>query len=104
MGEIYLARRHGASELCALKILHEHLNKDDDAARRFLREAEVCSLLAHANIARLIDAGRDADRMYLASEFVAGRDLEAILGGLGRARELMPAPLTLHIVITVLEA
>src|SRR5262245_36745080 len=75
---VQLARRHGADELCVLKTLHGHLASDGVAAARFLREAELASMLEHENIGRLLDAGRTGNLFYVALELIPGRDLRAL--------------------------
>ncbi len=104
MGEVFLARRHGAGELCVLKRLRPEVVDLPDARARFLREAEVCSLLSHPNIARLLDARIEGNEMFLAFEHVAGRDLEAIAKVRMRAKmSPMPIPLVVELGAAVLE-
>jgi serine/threonine protein kinase len=79
MGSVWLAERaDGAFERrVALKLplvgrLREHL------AARFLRERDILARLEHPHIARLYDAGVDADGLpFLAMEFVEGEPLIA---------------------------
>src|SRR5688572_10026731 len=79
MAEIFIAQRQGAEEICVVKLLHEHLAKDAVVSSRFLREAQVASLLGHKNIARLIDSKREQGLLYLAMEFIAGQDVESMM-------------------------
>ena len=56
MGVVYEARREGASEVVALKVVHPSF-ATPAAVRRFRREAELLATLDHPGIARFHDAG-----------------------------------------------
>ncbi|MEQ9497945.1 MAG: protein kinase [Deltaproteobacteria bacterium] len=99
MASVWLARREHSTQCCVVKVLHETLWEHDDHARRFQREAQVCALLDHPNIARLHDTGRLDTSWYLAMELVAGCDLERIL-----AERDLPFELTLAVAYQVLDA
>jgi serine/threonine-protein kinase len=74
MASVYEARRtDGAFEQrVALKVLRRGLDTDD-LIRRFVRERQILSSLAHPNIARLIDGGALTDgRPYLIMDLVDG--------------------------------
>lgn len=69
----------------ALKILHPHLALVREAAQRFRREAEACSMLNHPNIAAVYGYGLTATgQPYLAMEYVNGISLDAELTRCGR--------------------
>jgi len=76
MGQVWLARRaDGMYEAqAAIKLLRSDLPPLSFAAR-FARERAVLARLNHPAIARLLDAGMDADRAYLVLEHVPGRSL-----------------------------
>lgn len=73
MGVVWRAERSDADfrQVVALKLLHGGAHSGA-ATRRFLREWRVLARLQHPGIARLIDAGVDAGRPWLAMEFVDG--------------------------------
>ncbi|MBX3717355.1 MAG: protein kinase [Burkholderiales bacterium] len=79
MGTVWLARRaDGAFQReVALKLPHRHL-LDRGLAERMARERDILASLNDDRIARLYEAGFDADgRPYLALEFVAGTPIDA---------------------------
>jgi eukaryotic-like serine/threonine-protein kinase len=71
----------------AVKVLHEHLVRDDQIAARFLREGRVAARLHHAHILDVIDVGHDGGTAWLVMEFLEGHDLREELE---RAHRLTP--------------
>lgn len=72
MGAVFLGRDRSNDEIVALKVLSQHLIRDEKAARRFAKEARLLSTLRHPSIARLIEFNQADETMYLAMEFVPG--------------------------------
>jgi hypothetical protein len=58
MGTVYLAEQLSLKRDVALKIIAPHIAADQDAAERFLREAQIAGKLNHPNIIGIIDVGR----------------------------------------------
>jgi serine/threonine protein kinase len=75
MGQVFKARHQIMHRLVALKILRPEMLKNDDAPRRFLREAQAAARLNHPNIVTLYDAGDINGTFYLAMELIDGADL-----------------------------
>lgn len=78
MGSVWLAERaDGAYERrVALKLPRRAWS--EALAERLQREQRISARLEHAHIARLYDAGRDAQgRPFIAMEFVAGQPIDA---------------------------
>ncbi len=74
MGEVFLARRIDGTfdRTVAVKRVRPGLDSGE-VLSRFRRERRVLAALVHPNIARLIDAGADADGVpYLVMEYVDG--------------------------------
>ncbi|QHC21298.1 serine/threonine-protein kinase [Streptomyces sp. GS7] len=86
MGTVYLARREGAATQVALKTIHPELLDHAELLRRFEREAEVLAMVSGAYTARVLDAGVDAGRPYLAMELLDGRPLDVHLREQGPIR------------------
>ncbi|MBI4871147.1 MAG: protein kinase [Candidatus Riflebacteria bacterium] len=73
MGSVYRALWRTQNQVVALKRLHPGL--EGDVRKRFLREIEVVSQLAHPNIVRVLDFGEVGGLPYLAMEVVQGETL-----------------------------
>lgn len=84
LGEIWRATRASSADAVALKRIHTHLLRNNEARDQFAREQELAMALpAHPNVVRGVEAAAVADRPYLAMELVSGADLR---------RQLMPDP------------
>ncbi len=99
MATVYLASQHHPSRQVAIKVL------DPDVTtrltrRRFLREVEVVSNLAHPHIVPIFSAGSDDDLLYYVMPFIEGETLRHRIAREG------PLPLeeALHIVHDVADA
>jgi len=83
MGVVYLARDTIIDRRVALKTLR--LDVDPDASEefheRFFREARAAGRLNHPGIVTVHDIGEDAETglVYIAMEYVEGRDLKEVL-------------------------
>ena len=78
MGEVFLAEDPQIGRQVALKTVRveEGRAKEiEERKLRLLREARAAGRLLHPNIVTLFDAGEDGEILYLAFEFVEGRDL-----------------------------
>ena len=76
MGVVYLAEQEQPRRLCALKLI---LHKSDEALERFAREADLAARLHHPGVATVYAFGRHAEGAFLASEYVHGFSLRALL-------------------------
>ncbi len=87
MAEVFLARRRGAAGVqkrLVVKRIRPERAGDPRLLGLFVKEARLSMDLVHANIVPVFDFGRVGDALFLAMEFVDGRDLGAALQ---RARE-----------------
>jgi tRNA A-37 threonylcarbamoyl transferase component Bud32 len=75
MGEVWEADDTVLGRRVALKVLVEELAADDRATRRFVREARATARLAHPNVARVYDFGRDGGAPFLVMELLEGETL-----------------------------
>lgn len=76
MANVYLARDMILDRDVALKILRMDFNNDDEFIKRFNREAQSATSLAHSNIVSIYDVGEDGDIYYIVMEYVEGMTLK----------------------------
>ncbi|MGQ0735881.1 MAG: protein kinase domain-containing protein [Acidobacteriota bacterium] len=79
MGEVYRARDEHLERDVALKVLPPGAVGDEQARRRFRKEALALSRLNHPNIATVHDFSTEADLDFLVMEYVEGDTLSAKL-------------------------
>ena len=85
VGSVYRASHRDLRIPIAVKVLHEHFQRDLEFCRRFHAEALAASRLDHPNLMRVLDFGQEADGLlYLAMEHLDGKCLADILE-VGRA-------------------
>ena len=69
---VYKAEDTRLERTVALKVLAAHLLTDEDAKRRFQREAKAAAALDHSNIATVFEIGEDNGQSFIALQFVDG--------------------------------
>src|SRR5437773_2526434 len=79
MGEVYLARDERLGRKVALKLLPEHMTANEAQLSRFKTEARAASALNHPNILTVYEIGTEANRQFIATEFIEGVTLRALL-------------------------
>ena len=78
LGEVWRAQR--GDERAAVKRLHTHLVRNDEARATFATEQRLATTLPHhPNVIHASEASDVGGRPYLAMEFVAGADLRRIV-------------------------
>ncbi len=93
MAEVFEATRPGVDgfELpVAVKRILPHLLETEDFGEMFQQEANVASRLHHGNICQVYSLGRDHETLYMALEYVDGKDLQTLSGRLREVGERMP--------------
>jgi serine/threonine-protein kinase len=99
--QAYLADHRNGCKV-VLRVLHEHLSRDEVMAARFRREAYVANAIAHPAIVKVIDDDVLPDgRTVLVTDPVEGESLEDIRLAFGGR---LPLDLALELLIQVLEA
>jgi eukaryotic-like serine/threonine-protein kinase len=76
MANVYLARDMILEREVALKILRMDFSNDEEFIKRFNREAQSATSLAHPNIVSIYDVGEEADIYYIVMEYVKGLTLK----------------------------
>jgi CRP-like cAMP-binding protein/tRNA A-37 threonylcarbamoyl transferase component Bud32 len=79
MGIVYRALQHSIQRDVALKLLRPENLSDEDAIRRFFREARAASRLTNPHTITVFDFGQSADgQFYIAMELLRGRPLSTL--------------------------
>jgi serine/threonine-protein kinase len=100
MGEVFLAKIHGAAGFekpCIIKTVLPTLLKDRQFLDRFHHEAKVLVHLVHSSIAQVYDMGEADGTYFMALEYVAGVDLAFLLEQARTRGVQVPVPVALFI-------
>ena len=85
MGSVYLAEHRTIGRRVAIKVLSPHLSHLPGLTERFLVEAKTVARLEHPNIVGIYDFGQTEEgALYCIMEWLAGRELRAVLLERGR--------------------
>ncbi|MDB4954436.1 MAG: serine/threonine protein kinase [Myxococcales bacterium] len=94
MADVFLAKQIGIGGFekpVALKKIHRKLLESRRMAiELFLNEAKISSRLLHPNIVQVFDVGEVEGVLYLAMEYVRGKDLREVTTKLRQSRTTMP--------------
>jgi eukaryotic-like serine/threonine-protein kinase len=99
MGALYLAVTGdaGLERLLVIKTVLPHL-ADEEYVARFRDEAKVVVKLSHANLIPVFDAGQVAGELFLAMDFVEGKDLRAVWNQCAKKGVAFPVDVAVYIV------
>jgi hypothetical protein len=84
MGVVYRALQPSLERFVVLKKIRRELLAEPTMLGRFEREARAAAAVHHQNVVAVYDCFEARGDHYIAQELVAGSDLRAILGKLGR--------------------
>jgi serine/threonine protein kinase len=76
MGVVLKAFDDRLQRLVAIKVLAPHLAAEDEARRRFLREARAAAAVRHENVVTIYAVEEAGDMPYLVMEYVRGPSLQ----------------------------
>ena len=76
MGVVYKAEDTKLERTVALKFLASHLLQDEEANKRFQREAKAAASVHHANVCPVYEIGEDDGQTFLAMAFIEGESLD----------------------------
>lgn len=79
MGAVYRARDTVLNRLVAIKVMNATIARDQSLRDRFLREAQSAGSLQHPNVVTIYDFGELDGHLFIAMEYVEGKDLETLL-------------------------
>jgi len=105
MGEIFLARRHGAppGDVVVVKKILPHLSEDKGFVGRFVDEGKVVVRLNHPNIAQVFEMGEFDSQYFMAMEYVEGKTLAKVESRLRELNYSFPVDLALWVVAQLCE-
>ncbi|HET9622962.1 MAG TPA: protein kinase, partial [Kofleriaceae bacterium] len=108
MAEVFLAKQVGIGGFekpVALKRIQRQLLETRRLAiDMFLNEAKIAGRLSHPNIVQVLDVGEVGGALYLAMEYVHGKDLRDVLKQLRTTRSRMPLGDALYVVRDIAQA
>jgi eukaryotic-like serine/threonine-protein kinase len=99
MGALYLATAGDSflEKLCVIKTVLPHL-ADAEYVARFRDEAKVVVKLSHGNLVPVFDAGQVGGEMFVAMDFIEGKDLRAVWNRCARKGVAFPVDIAVQIV------
>jgi serine/threonine protein kinase len=106
MAEIFLAKQVGAGGFernVVVKRMLKHLSAEEDFVHMFLDEARLAARLSHPNIVQISDLGVAEGRYFICMEYLAGEDLETVIGTLRKKEEVVPIAVAARVMLSVLE-
>jgi len=110
MAEVFRAASVGVEGFerpVAIKRILPNLAADEDFVKMFVDEAKIAVQLQHPNIVEIFDLARAGDDLFIAMEYVHGKDMRAILdrvqGSDGRGTRI-PVELAVHVTAKICDA
>src|SRR5512138_164698 len=106
MAEVFAAVRRGdpPGRYYAVKRILPTLAEDRELVRMFLDEARLVVQLEHPGIVPVHELGKQEAGYYIAMDYVAGRDLRALVDRARTAGERLPVALCAHVAWRVADA
>ena len=104
MAAVYLAKDLILDRLVAIKVLRLDFRQNDDAMRRFRREALSATQLTHPNIVGVYDVGQSQEMNYIVMEYVEGTDLKDYIRQKGALHPIEAVRIMMQIVSAIAAA
>lgn len=107
MAEVFKARHSGAQgfeRMVAVKRILPNIAADPDFVRMFIDEAKIAVQLQHPNIAQIYDLGRDGGELFIALEYIEGRDMKAIATRQKTMGRHLPLSFAIYTAVKICEA
>ncbi|MBN2494550.1 MAG: zinc-ribbon domain-containing protein [Deltaproteobacteria bacterium] len=106
MGDVYLAKQGGTEGFereVILKVLHQHLAREERFVQAMVDEAKLTVTLNHPNIVQMFNLERIDNQLCCVMEYVPGKALSAVMRSFRRKGGRMPVHMALYITHQVLE-
>ena len=94
----------GFERLVAVKRILPHMAGDPEFVKTFVREAKIAARLNHTNICPIYELGKVGESLYMAMEWIAGKDLSAVTRRIEKRGEVMPPVLAAWIAMKLCDA
>lgn len=106
MSEVFLAsfESENGPQLVVLKRIHPDARNNEVFVQMFLDEAKVTASLKHPNIAEVYEFNHRAGELYLALEYVAGKNLNEVIDACAQREKPLPLGFSVAAMIEVAEA
>src|SRR5260370_9186647 len=107
MAEVFVAKAFGVEgfeRLLAIKKILPTMGEDAEFISMFVDEARIAVQLSHANIVQVLELGKHDESLYIAMEYISGRDVRQLLERFRKRQQPMPIPQAALIVAEVCEA
>src|SRR3981081_550856 len=110
MAEVFVAKAfgvegvEGVARLLAIKKIRPTMGEDAEFISMFVDEARIAVQRAHANIVQVLELGKHDENLYIAMEYISGRDLRQLLERYRKGEQSVPVPQACLIVAEVCEA
>ena len=83
MAYVYVAIDEKLGRRVAVKVLHEHMERNPEIRQRFQAEAQTISAFDHPNIVKIYDfSGDQIGRLWIVTEVIQGKNLAQYVQGL----------------------
>lgn len=89
--------------ILVIKMIKEEFSKQKDYIQMFMDEIDVAYNFKHPNISAMYDYGKSKENLFVAMEYIHGRDLMDIINDLNRAQKLIPIPIAVYIAMKMSE-
>ncbi|MBC7794813.1 MAG: protein kinase [Clostridia bacterium] len=107
MAEVFLGKRLGAEvgdPLLAIKRILPQFSTDPEIVAMFEDETRTAQRLSHTNICKVHDEGVAENQLYLAMEFIHGKDLRVVAQRARKSGERVPYAISATIAAAIADA
>jgi serine/threonine protein kinase len=107
MAEVFVAKAFGVEgfeRLLAIKKILPTMGEDEEFISMFVDEARIAVQLAHPNIVQVLELGKSEDTLFIAMEYISGRDLRQLMERFRRRQKPLPLAQAAYVVKEVCEA